>query len=104
MTIRTIEIPKERWPAFLALLNPMAGGRPVRLEVAQRQLGDQEMGDLLPLRDIDLEVKGSERGRMVITVGSERGELTHLITKPLRMAMELNEATEPQWLAIEEPD
>jgi hypothetical protein len=100
--IRTLEIPRERWPAFLRMLNRLAGDKPVRFEVARRELGDQEMGNLLPLRDVDLETKGSERGRLVISVGSDRGELTHLIEEPTLMAMGLNELNEPQWLAIRE--
>ncbi len=100
--IRTVEIPKERWPSFLQMLNRLADGRPVRLEVARRDLGDQEMSRLLPLIDVDFETKGSERGELVISVGGERGELTHVIEKPTRMAVGLNEANEPQWLAIDE--
>ena len=46
---RILEIPKERWSSFLQTINRLAGGRPVRLEVARRELGDQEMAELLPL-------------------------------------------------------
>ncbi len=100
--IRTVEIPPERWPSFLKMLNRLNDGQPVRLEVANRELGDQEMGELLPLQDIDLETKGSERGRLVVSVGSDRGELTHLVERVLRMAVGINEANEPKWLAIYE--
>lgn len=99
---RTIDIGQERWPSFLKMLERMADGRLVRLEVARRELGDQEMGRRLPLVDLDLEEKGSERGRILITVGSDRGELTHVIEAPTRMAVGVNEADEPQWLAIDE--
>jgi hypothetical protein len=100
--IRTVEIPQPRWPSFLKMLNRLAGGKPVRLEVAGRELGDQEMGNLLPLNDVDLETKGSERGRIIVSVGSDRGELMHLIQEPALMAVGLNEVSEPQWLAIKE--
>lgn len=99
---RTVEIPQDRWTAFLKMLNRLADGRPIRLEVARRELGDQEMGNLLPLVDIDFETKGSDRGALIIAVGSDRGELTHLIEKPRRMAVGLNDVNEPQWLAIDE--
>ena len=99
---RTVDIPVERWPSFLATLNRLAGGRPVRLEVARRELGDQDMATRLPLQEIDFEPRGSERGDLVITVGSERGELTHLIARPTHLAVGLNERDEPQWLAIDE--
>jgi len=99
---RTVEIPQDRWTAFLKMLNRLADGRPVRLEVARRELGDQEMGNLLPLVDVDFETKGSDRGALIIAVGSDRGELTHLIGRPTRMAIGLNDVNEPQWLAIDE--
>lgn len=99
---RTIEIAKEGWPSVLKMFNKLADGLPVRVEVARRELGDQEMGELLPLRDIDFETKGSERGAIVVAVGSDRGELTHLVKQPVSMAIGLNEANEPQFLAIEE--
>jgi len=99
---RTVEIPQDRWTAFLKMLNRLADDRPVRLEVARRELGDQEMGNLLPLVDVDFETKGSDRGALIIAVGSDRGELTHLIERPTRMAIGLNDVNEPQWLAIDE--
>ena len=104
MTARTIEIPPERWPSFLDLVKQQATGEPVRLEVANRELGDQEMSTLLALRDLDLETKGSERGRLIVAVASDRGELTHLVQAPLQIAAGLNEQAELQWLAIEESD
>jgi hypothetical protein len=99
---RTVEIPQDRWTAFLKMLNRLADGRPIRLEVARRELGDQEMGRLLPLVDVDFETKGSDRGALIIAVGRDRGELTHVIEKPRRMAIGLNDVNEPQWLAIDE--
>jgi len=99
---RTVEIPQDRWTAFLKMLNRLADGRPISLEVARRELGDQEMGNLLPLVDVDFETKGSDRGALIISVGSDRGELTHVIEKPRRMAIGLNDLNEPQWLAIDE--
>jgi Family of unknown function (DUF5335) len=99
---RTVEIPQHKWPSFLRMLNLLADGRPVRVEIAQRELGDQQMGDLLPLGSIDLETKGSERGKLIITVGGDRGELTHLVEQPTRITLGLNDAGEPQWLGIDE--
>jgi uncharacterized protein DUF5335 len=100
--MRTIDIPNERWPSFLNMLGKLANGRLVRIEVVQRDLGDQDMDTRLPLIDIDLETKGSEKGRIIVSVGSERGELTHLIGKPARLAVGVNDANEPQFVAIYE--
>ena len=102
--IRTVEIPVERWSSFVQMLGRMAAGRPVRLEVARREIGDQELGDKVPLRDMRVESKGSERGDLIIIVGSDGEELTHLIERPKRMAVGLGETGEPQWLAVEEQD
>jgi hypothetical protein len=101
--IRTVDISRERWPSFVETINKLADGRPIWLEVANRELGDQELEKLLPLVDFDLETKGSEKGRILIAAGSERGELNHLIDEPLAIAVGLNEAGAPEWIAIEEP-
>jgi hypothetical protein len=101
--IRTVEISQERWPSFVETINKLADGRPVRLEVAHRELGDQEMEELLPLVDFDFETKGSEKGRVMIAVSSGNGELNHLIEEPLRIAVGLNEGGAVEWIAIDEP-
>jgi hypothetical protein len=100
--IEGMEVPKENWPKFLAMLNRLALDRPVRVEVVQRELGDQEMGELLPLRELDFETKGSARGKLIIAVGSDRGELVHLIEAPTRFFVGINEAGVLEWLSIEE--
>ena len=84
------------------MLTRLAGGRPVRLEVARRDLGDQEMGERLPLVELALEAKGSERGALTITVGSDRGELRHLIADPSFISVGLDETGELQWVGIDE--
>ena len=99
---RTVDIPQDKWRSFLQMLNRLADGRPVRLEVARRDLGDQQMSEGLPLVDIDLETKGSERGMLTITVGSERGELRHLIERPMHISVGLDEIGEPKWVAVDE--
>jgi hypothetical protein len=100
--LRTVEVPRERWLEFLQVIQEMALGRPIRLEVASRELGDQDMAERLPLLALALETKGSARGDLIIAVGSDRGELTHVIEQPKRMAVGLNESNEPQWLALDE--
>src|SRR3954468_9672809 len=100
--VRTVEIAPERWGTFLSTLNRAANGRPIRLEVARRDLGDQELGTLLPLIEIDFATKGSDRGELIVAVGSERGELSHVVANPTRIAVGLNDANELQWLAIDE--
>jgi|GEM_PF-385671 len=101
---RTLEIPKENWMSFLEMLNRHAADRPLRLEVVNRELGDQEMGDYLPFRGINFEAKGSDRGDLLIITGSDRGELTHRIARPTRIYILHNEAAELELVTIEEAD
>jgi hypothetical protein len=102
MMIRTLQIPKGRWKTFTRLLNRQLGERPVRVEVVGRQLGDQEMGNLLPFHSLEFDAKGSERGALTLTIGSEQGRLIHRITSPTRMYAGQNETGLIEWLAIEE--
>lgn len=102
--MRVLDIPERQWLSFFRMLNGIAAGRPVRLEVLQRQLGDEEMAHLLPLRTIEFESKGSARGDVFVVVGLEQEQLTHQIVRPVRMVMALNELAEPEWLGIREED
>ncbi len=102
--IRTLEIPKEDWLRFLDDVNRRALGRSVRLEVIGRELGDLEMGDLLPLRGIAFETKGSARGALFIMAGTDEEELSHEIATPTRIYLAHNEAAEMEWLAVEEAE
>jgi hypothetical protein len=102
--IRTLEIPKENWLGFLENVNRRALGRSIRLEAIGRDLGDQEMGNLLPLRGIAFETKGSARGALFIMAGTDEEELSHQIATPTRIYLGHNEAAEMEWLAVEEAD
>jgi len=94
MAIHSIEVPKQSWASFLQVLNRLAQDRPVRLEVINRELGDQEMASKLPLVAIDFETKGSERGDVLVTVMSDDGPLTHRIEKPTQFYIAHNETGE----------
>ncbi len=101
MGIHSIEVPKQSWTSFLLALNRLAEDRPVRLEVINRELGDQEMATKLPLLAIDFETKGSERGDVLVTMMSDDGPLTHRIEKPTQFYIAHNETGElMQTLAI----
>ena len=105
MDIHSIEVPKQNWASFLLALNRLAQDRPVRLEVINRELGDQEMVEKLPLIGIDFETKGSERGDLLVTVLSDDGPLTHRMEKPTRLFIAHNETGElMQTLAVLEAD
>jgi hypothetical protein len=92
MGIHSIEVPKQSWTSFLQDLNRLAQDRPVRLEVINRELGDEEMASKLPLVAIDFETKGSERGDFLVTLMSDDGPLTHRIEKPTQLYVAHDEA------------
>ena len=100
----TFEIPKDRWPGFLATFNRALMGRPIRIEVVGRTLGDQEMADKLPFQGLDLETKGTEAGTLTVHSGYELEELAHRVLHPLRIYLYQNDLGELEWLAIEEAD
>lgn len=89
--IHDLEIPKQNWVSFLRDLNKLAQSRPVRLEVINRELGDQDMADMQPLREIDFETKGSERGALIVAVGDDSDSLFHRIDDPTRFFIAHNE-------------
>lgn len=105
MGIHSIEVPKEGWVEFLKALNRLAQDRPVRLETINRELGDQELADKLPLIGIDFETKGSARGDLLVSVMSEDGPLDHRIEKPTQFYIAHDETGELlQTLAILDAD
>ena len=100
----SFEIPRERWPEFLKMVNQHVLDNPVTVELAHQELLDQEVGTLLPLRNIDFETKGSERGHVILTVGTDREELTHEIKTPTRLFVGTREMSAIEWLAIEDAE
>jgi len=101
---RTIEIPKQQWHVYLDNLNKRALGQPIRVEVENREIGDQVMTRQLPLVGIDLDMKGSEAGSIEVTVGDERQELSHVIEDPMRVYLKVNDDGNIDCMEIEDQD
>lgn len=99
-----MEIPKERWGAFLDVLSREVLDRPVRLELEAMDLGDQPVGSLLPLRGLDYETKGSQAGDLLILMGSDAEPQAHRIPRPSRLFVGFDEQGQPLWLAFEQED
>ncbi|NTX05319.1 DUF5335 family protein [Myxococcus sp. CA051A] len=100
-TDHTREIPREGWADYLALLSTMEKEHPVRIEVEGMELGDQPLAEGLPLVEISLEEKGSDKGVVEIIVGGPGGEITHRIQKPERIYADESESGELECLDIE---
>jgi hypothetical protein len=101
---RTIEIPRETWAVYFDNLNKRALNEPVRIQVENRDIGDQELTRRLPLVGIDLETKGSEAGDIEVTVGDERRELLHHIDNAVRVYLKVDDDGNIDCLEIEDGD
>lgn len=99
---RTIEIPREGWAGYLERLSRRGQTHPIRIEVQNRDIGDQEMVRKLPLVGIELETKGSDQGEIEVTVGDSRGQFTHNIDEPARMHLKVDDAGNMECLEIED--
>ncbi|MFE8595631.1 DUF5335 domain-containing protein [Archangium violaceum] len=101
---RTIEIPRETWAVYFDNLSKRALNEPVRIEVENRDIGDQEMTRKLPLVGIDLDTKGSEAGAIEVSVGDERRELMHRIDNAVRVYLKVDDDGNIDCLEIEDQD
>ena len=101
---RTTEIPRESWGKWLDDLSKRAQEHLVRIEVINREIGDQEMARFLPLIGISLEKKGSEAGDIdiAVAVASAQADLDHRVDKPTRMFVEANDRGLIECLEIED--
>lgn len=100
---RTREIPRAQWHPYLDRLSRAAVDHPIRIEVENRDIGDQELGTFLPLNGIEVDPKGSEAGDIEISVQSEpKGMLSHYIDAPQRLYIEETEAGELLCMEVEE--
>lgn len=97
---RTLEIPKSQWGRVLELINRASQGRPVRLEVETMELGDQELGVRLPLRELDFEPRGSDAPAILLTLGDDRYELLHTVAQPQTVSIGYSSPSEVEWIAI----
>lgn len=78
----TREIPEAQWGEFLRRMTREYEDRPIRIEVENLTLGQQEMGDHLILQEFQWETAGSGRGQMEISV---EGPFSHRVAEPVRM-------------------
>lgn len=101
---KTREIPRAGWAEYLSLLSSIERDHPVRIEASSEDIGGQVMAHHLPLVDITLEEKGSDRGSIEVTVGQPGEEITHRIARPDHLYAEETESGELECLDIEDAD
>lgn len=100
----TREIPREGWADYLALLSSLERDHWVRIETASPDMGEQPLASRLPLVEIALEEKGSDKGTVEIIVGRPGDEITHRITAPDHIYADESESGELECLDIEGAD
>jgi hypothetical protein len=99
---QTIEIPRSSWAAYFERLGRQARNHPVRIEVENRDIGDQEMARKLPLMGIELETKGSEVGDLEVMVGDAADNFMHHIDDPTRVFLEVDDGGNIDCIEIED--
>ncbi len=99
---QTIEIPRSNWALYFERLGRQAQTYPVRIEVENQDIGDQEMARKLPLVGIDLETKGSESGDIEVTVGDAADNFMHHIDDPTRVFLSVDDGGNIDCIAIED--
>lgn len=100
---RTIEVPRENWADYLCNLSKRALAQPVRVELLDSELGDQELSNLQPLLGIDFDTRGSEAGSIDITLGKGTSELEHRIDGARGLFLLVSDEGNLECLEIEGP-
>ncbi len=86
------EIPRGQWTAFFDSFNLQHGGWIVRVEV-QHGTDSQLLVRALPLVGIAVDLKGSEAGSLLITLGiTPEGHWGHRIVAPARVRLKETQA------------
>jgi Family of unknown function (DUF5335) len=98
----TIEIPRENWTVYFERLGRQAQNYPVRIEVENRDIGDQEMARRLPLIGIDFEKKGAEVGDIEVTVGDVNENFMHHIDEPTRVFLKVEDSGNIDCIEVED--
>lgn len=101
--METHEIPKDQWTQWLTLLTRQGADRPIRIEVENRDIGDQLVGRQLPLIGIALDEAGSEAINIEVSATEpDGGWLGHRIEWPMRLYMRMRDGGEVECLEIED--
>ena len=100
----TREIPRDGWFDYLARVARSEREHLVRIEATGSELGDQPLAERLPLMDIALDAKGSDRGAIAVTVGPPGDGVTQRIMQTDTTDAAAGENGELECLDIEDLD
>lgn len=77
----TWEVPRERWATFLSQVEALQRDKPVELELAGPEIGDQPLARDVQLRAISAAPKGASAGAIELDLGMDGG-LDHRVIHP----------------------
>ena len=103
--MRTQEIPRNEWPAFMDSFTRRYEGWLADLEIFGPEIGSQVEERELPLEGITAELGDNQPDMIAIMLGAEPDDhITHTITAPLQVSVEKTDAGADAALAIKAPD
>jgi hypothetical protein len=97
-----VEIPRQEWSLYFQGLSQRALGHRVRVEVIGPDIGDQPLAQALPLQEIELETKGSDKGAISLIVGAEGQEVTHRVLDVEAVFLEVRDHGDLACLELQE--
>jgi hypothetical protein len=98
----TQEIPRDEWVAFFDSISRQHQGWLVTIEILDSGLGAQVAARELALKGITAELKGAGADAISIIVGkAPTGHITHIVTAPSQVWLELTQEGAHAALAIE---
>jgi hypothetical protein len=103
--MKTQEIPRNEWPAFLDSFTRRYEGWLADLEVFGSEIGSQIEEEELPLAGITAELGNGKPDRIAIMFGVDPNDhITHTITAPSQVSVEQTDEGADAALAIKAPD
>jgi len=103
--MKTQEIPRSAWPAFLDSFTRQHEGWLADLEVFSPEIGSQQEEQELPLEGITAELGDGRPDRIAIMLGADPDDhITHTITAPSQVSVEKSDEGADVALAIKAPD
>ncbi len=88
---RNNQVPRNEWLKFFDRFAQENEGRPIRLETFGEELGDEEVGRVLPLLSINYD-PGRKGDIVTIAAGAKEIEYEHTVAKPKEVWVEDDDA------------
>ncbi len=103
--MKTQEVPRNEWPAFMDSFTRRYEGWLADVEVFGSEIGSQIEGQELPLEGITAELGNGKPDTIAIMLGADPDDhITHTITAPSQVSVEKTDEGADAALAIKAPD